>query len=167
MEDISKTITSNKTKHFLVENHLRKLKKFDLSYFKGKGHFEDGTQNYLVFQSIYRYFDKIAGVGSGNYICIWKSKGVCDERIIYITTFNYSITPELSHYGTKARVKFSGSCLKQDKATYNHGTIVNIYIVYEISKNYNISSYPTLENSLFGAVSLTKHIDIDQYKYSG
>ena len=39
-----------------------------------------------------------------------------------------------SHYDTKARVKFSGSCLKQDKVTYNHGTIVNIYIVYEISK---------------------------------
>ena len=64
-------------------------------------------------------------------------------------------------------VKFSGSCLRQNKATYNHGTIVNIYIVYEISKNYNISSSPTLENYLFGAVSLTKHVDIDQYKYSG
>ena len=50
---------------------------------------------------------------------------------------------------------------------YSHGTIVNIYIVYEISKNYNISSYPTLENVLFGAVSLAKHVDIDQYKYSG
>ena len=70
-------------------------------------------------------------------------------------------------YGTEVRVKFSGSCLKQDKVMYNYGTIVNIYIVYEISKNYNISSYPTLENCLFGAVSLTKHVDIDQYKYSG
>ena len=36
-----------------------------------------------------------------------------------------------------------------------------------MSKNYNISSYPTLENCLFGAVSLTKNVDIDQYKYSG
>ena len=72
-----------------------------------------------------------------------------------------------NYYGTKTRVKFSGSCLKQDKATYNHGTIVNIYIVYEIIKNYNISSYPTLENCLFGTVSLTTHVDIDQYKYSG
>ena len=54
------------------------------------------------------------------------------------------------------------SCLKQDKASYNDGTIVNIYIVYEISKNYNINSYPTLENYLFGAVSLSKHAsDID------
>ena len=96
-----------------------------------------------------------------------KSKGLSDERINSITTSNYIITPELSHYGTKARVKFSGSCLKQDKATYNHGAIVNIYVVYGISKNYNISSYPKLQNCLFGAVSLTKHTDIDQYKYSG
>ena len=66
----------------------------------------------------------------------------------------------------KQEQKFSGSCLKQDKATYYHGKIVNIYIVYEISKNYNISSYPSLENCLFGAASLTKHVDIDQYKYS-
>ena len=90
-----------------------------------------------------------------------------DERINSITTSNYSITPELRHCDTKKRVKFSESCLKQDKTTYSYGAIVNIYIVYEISRNYTISSYPTLENCLFGAVSLTKHVDIDQYKYSG
>ena len=45
---------SNKTKHLLVENELKKLKTFDLGYFKGKGHFEDGTQNYLIFQAMYR-----------------------------------------------------------------------------------------------------------------
>ena len=39
--------------------------------------------------------------------------------------------------------------------------------MYKISKNYNISSYPTLENCFCGDVSLTKHVDIDQYKYSG
>ena len=53
------------------------------------------------------------------------------------------------------------------KITYNHGTIVNIYIVYETNKKFNISSYPILENCLFGAVSLTKNPDIDKYKYSG
>ena len=116
---------------------------------------------------MYRYLKNIAGVGSGNYIHFWRSKGLSDERINSIATSNYSITPELSHYGTKTRVKFNGSCFKQDKATYSHGTIVNTYTVYEISKNYNISIYLTLENCLFGAVSLTKHVDIDQYKYSG
>ena len=90
---------------------------------------------------MYRYFKRIAGVGSGSYMYFWKSKRFSEERINSITILNYSIT----HYGTQKRVKFSGTCLKEDKATYN-GTIVNIYIVYEISKNYNIGSYPTLEN---------------------
>ena len=50
LQDINKRITSNKTKHLLIENELKKLKPFDLSYFKGKSHFDkDGTQNYLVF----------------------------------------------------------------------------------------------------------------------
>ena len=64
-------------------------------------------------------------------------------------------------------VEFEGSCLKQDKITYDHGKIVNIYIVYGISKYYDISSYPTLENCLIGAVNLTKNVDIDKYKFSG
>ena len=50
------------------------------------------------------------------------------------------------------------SCLKQDKMTYAYKTIVDVYIVYEINKSYNIASYPTLESFLFGAVSLTKHL---------
>ena len=93
--------------------------------------------------------------------------GLSDERLNSNTASNYKITSDLSYYGTKIRVEFNGSCLKQDKVTYSHGKIVNIYIVYEISKNYNISTYPTLENCLFGAVSLTKNADIDKYKYSG
>ena len=63
-------------------------------------------------------------------------------------------------------VIFSGSCLKQDKITYDNSKVVNISIVYEISKSYNISSYPTLKDCLFGVVSLTKNADIDKYKYS-
>ena len=50
LQSLSKRITSNKTKHLLVENELKKLKTFDLSYFKDKCHFEEhGTQNYLIF----------------------------------------------------------------------------------------------------------------------
>ena len=65
---------------------------------------------------MYRYFKRIAGVGSGNYIYFWKSKGLSDERINSITASYYSITPELSHFDSKIIVKFNGSCLKQDKA---------------------------------------------------
>ena len=64
-------------------------------------------------------------------------------------------------------MKFIRNDLKQDKIAYAHGKIVNIYIAYEISKKYNISSYHTLKNCFFGAVSLIKNNDIDKYKYSG
>ena len=147
---------------------MNKLKTFDSGYFIGKSHFEeDGTQNYLVFQPMYRYFKRIAGVGNDNYIYYWKSKGLSDERIDSIKTPNHSITPNLDYYGTKTRVEFNGSCLKQDSVTFNHRKVVNIYIVYEINKIINISNYSALENCLFGAVSLTKNPDIDKYKYSG
>ena len=90
-----------------------------------------------------------------------------DEKVNSIKTPNHSITPNLDYYGTKTRVEFNGSCLKQDSVTFNRGKVVNIYIVCEISKSINISDYPTLENWLFGAVSLTKNADINKYKYSG
>ena len=45
--------------------------------------------------------------------------------------------------------------------------MVNIHIAYETEKSVDISSYPTLEKFLFDAVKLTKHVDIDLYKYSG
>ena len=116
---------------------------------------------------MYKYFKRIIGVGNDEYIYFWKSKGLSDERINSITTSCYGITPSLDYLGPKVRVKFNGSCLKQDKITCTHGRIVNIYISYEISKNFNISNYPTLESCLFGAVSFTKNNVIDKYKYLG
>ena len=66
---------------------------------------------------MYIYFKRIAGIGSGNCIYFWKSKGLSDERLDSITASNHKITPELSFYGTKTRLEFNGSCLKQDKVT--------------------------------------------------
>ena len=146
---------------------MEKLKTFDSSYFIGKIHFEeDGAQNYLVFQLMYRYFKMIAGVGNGSDIYYWQSKGLSDKRINSVRTPNHSITPNLDYYDTKTRAEFNGICLKQDSVTFNHGKVVNIYIAYEASKSINISNYLTLENYLFGAVSLTTNADIDKYKYS-
>ena len=69
LSSLNRKVTANKAKHLLVENELKKLKIFDSSYFIGKSHFEeDGTQNYLVFQPMYRYFKIVAGVGNGRCI---------------------------------------------------------------------------------------------------
>ena len=90
-----------------------------------------------------------------------------DEIIKPPSTSANVLNPLLNYVGTRIKVEFKGICLKQDKTSFNHGKVVSIYNVYEISKNCNISSYPTLENCLFGAVELTTHSDIDQCKYSG
>ena len=87
-----------------------------------------------------------------------------NEKINSVETSNRSITPNLRYYGTKTRVEFKESYLKQDKVTFNYGKIVNTYIIYKISKNINIIDYPTLENCLFGAVILMQNADIDRYK---
>ena len=88
-----------------------------------------------------------------------------NESIKARTILNKILNPSLDYVGTKITVKFNGDCLKQEKITSSHGKTVNIYIVYEIERIVNLSSYPTLENDLFGAVKLTKHVDVDLYKY--
>ena len=162
--NLSRKITINKTKHVLVENKFKKLKTFDWSYFIGKSHFEeDGVQNYLAFQPLKKYFKIVA---STNYISSWHSKGLSDETIKPPSTSDNSLNSKVSYYGTKTWLEFWGSCLKQDKSTFNHEKIVNIYIVYELDKTY-VKTDPTLVNCLFGAVSITKNTDIDKSKYSG
>ena len=148
-----------------IENELKKLKTFDSSYFIDKSHFEeDDTQNYLVFQPIKKYFKVIANT---DYVSSWKSKGLSAETFKPPSTSDNSLTPSLSYYDTKTRVKFTGSCLKQSTISYNHRPIVNIYIVCELGASGSNINDPTLKNCLFGAVTLTKNADIDKYGYSG
>ena len=90
-----------------------------------------------------------------------------DESINPPTTTNNFLNPSLNYHGTKARVKFNGDFLKQEKITFDRGKIVNIYIVYEIERTVDMSIYPTLENCLFSAVKLANHLDVDLYKSSG
>ena len=86
----NRKITSNKTKHVLVENELKKLKTFDLGYFIGKSHFEeDGVRNYLVFQPLNKYF-KVFTNANTKYILSWQSKGLSDETIKPCTTSDYT-----------------------------------------------------------------------------
>ena len=61
---------------------------------------------------MYRYFKMITNT---DYISSWKSKGLSAEGIKPPTTFDNSLNPALNYYGTKTRVIFTGSCLKQSK----------------------------------------------------
>ena len=162
---LTKKITTNNTNNLLIQNELNKSKTFDSSYFISKNHFEeDDTQNYLVFQPLNKSFKVIT---NADYVSSWKSKRLSAESIERPATSDNSLTPAVSYYGNKTRVKFVGSCLKQPKISYTHREVRNIYIVYELGASSSHNNDPTLKNCLFGAVTLTKNVDIDKYGSSG
>ena len=98
-------ITANKRKHFLNDN--------DLSYYRGKQYFDEGSgkQNYLLFLPMGKYFKLNSAVGVTNRVLSWQSKGLSNKGIKPPATSDNSLTSELSYYGTKIKIKFTGSCL--------------------------------------------------------
>ena len=157
MSSLNRKITANKAKHFLNDN--------DLSYYRGKQYFGEGSgkQNYLVFLPINKYFKLNSVVDAADYVLSWQSKGLSDESIKPPATSDNSLNPELNYYGTKTRVKFTGSCLKQSSHIFTHKKIINIYIIYELAASSSHTSYPTIKNCF----TLTKNADIEKYKYFG
>ena len=71
---------------------------------------------------------------------------MCDESIKPPTTSDNSIAPALNCFGNKARVKFDGICLKQDKFIFPQEKTVIIYCLWK--KKLCGDDCPTPENSL-------------------
>ena len=97
-----------------------------------------------------------------------QSKGLSAEVIKLPGSYDNGLKLTLSYYlASRIRVKFTKSCLIQNKISYTHGKVVNIYIVYELGTSSSHVNDPTLKNGFFGAVTLTKNADIDKYGYFG
>ena len=76
--DFNRKIATLATKEILryEKDEIVKLEGFDLSYLRGESNFENaGAQNYLVFQSVYRYFKKVS---TTEHITDWKSKCISE-----------------------------------------------------------------------------------------
>ena len=107
-------------------------------------------------------------IANTKYISSCKSKELPDETTNPPATSYNSLSPLIDYLGNKIRPRFTGGCLKQqNKFTYTHGTIVNVYIVCELRASSSFNDEPALKSSLFGAVKLNKNADIDKYQYSG
>ena len=65
-----------------------------------------------------KYFKLNSIVNIIDHVLSWRSKGISNESIKPPTTTDNSLRPKLSYYGTKIRVQFTGSCLKQPKFTF-------------------------------------------------
>ena len=88
-----------------VENNIKKLQVFDLSYFRGKNYFdEDGSQNYLVFLPIFRYFILNTITNVTNYVLSWKSKGLSDETIKPPSMSDNNLTPSINYINNTGKI---------------------------------------------------------------
>ena len=69
---------------------------------------------------------------------------------------------------SKIRLRFTGSCFKQDKTTFAPNNVVHFYIVYELDRwSQDLNAKFTLKDYLFGNVKITKNADPNKCSYSG
>ena len=120
-----------------------------MSYYRGKQYFDErsGKQNYVVFLPLRKYFKLNSVAGVADHVLSWYSKGLSNESIKPPTTSSdSSLTTELNYYGTKTKIKFTGSCLKQSSHILIHQEVVNIYIAYELAASSSHDRDPTIKN---------------------
>ena len=68
-------------------------------------------------------------------------------------------SPSLLNQRNRLGVTFNGNYMKQTKLGYARGTIINIYIVYELKNRSTDNADFTVSNGLFGAVKVTKNVN--------
>ena len=131
LKNWDKKVSSNKSKHLLVENEVKALQTFDSSLFIGQSYFfNDGAQLYLIFQPLYYTLKRL---GNTEKIVLWKSKGLSTEKLITPATTDNSLSPSVSWYANpNFCLVFKGSCLEQKNATYAPPNIINYFIIYEL-----------------------------------
>ena len=94
LKNLNRKVTSNKSKHLLVENELKDLQDKDSSLFIGRSDFfNNGAQFYLIFQNAIKRLDDTEKIVS------WKSKDLSAEKLTTPTTTNNSLSPSIKWYG--------------------------------------------------------------------
>ena len=122
-------------------------------------------QNYLVLEPEYRYLKITASASIFDTVTSWESKGLSDEKTFPQKISGTNLSPGFNYSNGESSAVFSlGKGLKQDKIVYKHGSIVNIYVVYNLHSGAKIIAGIDIY-ILF--VAVTYAIKIDKYKYSG
>ena len=67
-----------------------------------------------------KYFKLNSVVDAADYVLSWQSKELSNESIKPSTRTNSSLTSGLNYYGTKTKIKFTRSCLKQSNHIFTH-----------------------------------------------
>ena len=121
------------------------------------------VQIYLLFIPAKKYIKYFSGTTRTDS---WKSNGMSEESIENITKSDTNFAPTFVDHHLLPDINFNGSYLLIN--IYIPKKVINIYISYTLNPWLrNLNTNIALNNSLFGAVKLTKNADLDNYKYSG
>ena len=95
------------------EDTLHDLERYK-SHLTGTNYFDDsdGTQNYLVFQGVYKYFEDVdVSKTLIEFLAnSWISKGISNEKISSVTGFE---RPFLEYTNARIKLKFNESILRK------------------------------------------------------
>ena len=144
------------------EDTLNDLER-EASLFRGSYYYNQNS--YLLFESKSKSFSK-----SGGSISSWKSTVIHNDSNnsdLFSVNNSNNVSPTLLNQNIRLYVTCSGNYMKQNKIGHAHGSILNIYIAYEL-KNRTISSPNfTVQNGLFGATKITKDVNTSHYQFHG
>ena len=122
-------------------------------------------ESYFLFEPKSKSFSR-----SGRSISSWISTETHNDSKntdLFSVDNSSNNTTTLLNQNNRLGVTFSGNYMKQNKLGYTQGTVVNIWIVYELKNRRANSPDFTSQNCLFVAVKITKNTDTSNYKYSG
>ena len=159
LKNLNRKVTSNKSKHLLVENELKELQDKDSSLFIGRSDFfNNGAQFYLIFQALYYTLKRLDDTEK---IVSWKSKDLSAETLIYV------FLHQLNGMEIQMFVCYLIP-LKQKSATFTLPNRITFFIIYELGTwSQDLNSNFTLKDWLFGDVKLAKNADPDNNVCSG
>ena len=149
-----------KQKEDIVDENQR-----ELSF--NRGFFYYLQQSYLVYEC---KIDSFNAKGKGSEISAWKSTGISNHPDN--SSMNFVVNSKGDHpvlmMSRLMRVHLNGNYFSQSKALKRNSSAINIYIVYNlnpISSTRN-TDY-TIQNTLFGAMKITKNADSSKNNYTG
>ena len=109
---ISDRVAKNKSKYFLVENEINKLKELLLSYFRKGNYFGDNNINYLVFEVSLKYLN-FYNKFFYKPVISWNSKGVSKEIVKAPRSSNNIPSPTTKSTLEHQKIKLKHIHLKQ------------------------------------------------------
>ena len=118
-----------------------------------RGFYYYNQQSYFLFEPKSKSFSKN---GSAIISCISTGIHNDNKNTDLFSANSNNNSPTLLNQNNRLGVTFGGNYMKQNKIGYAHGSLVNIYIVYELKKRtVNIPDF-TVQNGLFGGIEIKK-----------